>query len=97
MQLKNSFTSCTITTSTNGSEDEKIHCFKLGQPLEAGRSVLKDETAKLNSVTINIDKDYPFATEDREEIEDNEAIVDDDDDDNNKDIDEIMSSDDNEM
>ena len=89
MQLKNSFTSCAITTSTNGSEDEKIHCFKLGQPLEAGRSVLKNETAKLNSVTINIDKDYPFATED-EEIENNEAIVDDDDDNNNEDIDEIM-------
>ena len=30
--VKNSFISCAITASTDGSNDDEIHCFKEGQP-----------------------------------------------------------------
>jgi hypothetical protein len=34
--------SCAITTSTSGFDDDKIQCFKPGQPCAAGRIVLAD-------------------------------------------------------
>ena len=34
--VKDSFSSCAITTATDGSDDSKIHCFKLGQPCAKG-------------------------------------------------------------
>lgn len=41
--VKESFTSCAITASLDGSEDDEIHCFKLAQPCEEGRSVIADK------------------------------------------------------
>ena len=44
--IRNSFLSCAITTNTNGDEDNQIHCFKIGQPCEAGLSDLLKEMGK---------------------------------------------------
>ncbi len=78
--VKKSFLSCAITTSTDGSDDHEIHCLKPGQPCEAGRQVLQQEMATMNEdhedENSNVD---PFAdTEDEEEAENNELLVDND-------------------
>ena len=41
--VKVSFTSCAITASLDGSEDDEVHCFKPAQPYEGGRSILADK------------------------------------------------------
>ena len=57
--VKDSFTSCAITVDTDGSQDDKIHCFKAGQPCEGGLSFLKDATRQIlqDSMTEQDDKD----------------------------------------
>uniref|UniRef100_A0A915DPZ3 Uncharacterized protein n=1 Tax=Ditylenchus dipsaci TaxID=166011 RepID=A0A915DPZ3_9BILA len=39
--VQNSFKSCAISTATDGSEDDQIHCFKPNGPVPGGRSKLK--------------------------------------------------------
>ena len=76
--VKDSFTSCAITTTTDGSKDSEIHCFKPGQPCADGRDVLKEEARKLSATDgMELDDDMdPFAEEmDEEETENNEAFV----------------------
>ena len=76
--VRGSFMSCAITTSTTGSDDTKIHCFKPGQPCEAGRSVLEDEMKK--SSTSDPDDSDPFASDSDEEEElENELCIEEDD------------------
>ena len=58
--VKKSFTSCTITTSTNGSDDHKIQCFKVGQPCEEGRSLLTEKMEALVSGCSQDDDIVPF-------------------------------------
>lgn len=71
-----SFLCCAITTNTNGSDDDQIHCLKTGEPCQAGRIVLQEEMEELNADNFN-DND-PFADEvDEEEMEANEALIDD--------------------
>ena len=90
--IKNSFASCAITTSTNGSEDEKIHCFKPGQPCEDGRSVLAEKMK--NFGTSSNDTDDPFSSdEDPEETENNEVCIEADDEDDMHSDEEISSED----
>ncbi len=63
--IKNSFLSCAITASTDGSDDDLIHCFKEVQPCaeEGDDDNLSD----------------PFACDsDEDEMEENEVIVDND-------------------
>ena len=50
--IKESFMSCAITTSPSGSDDDKIHCFKPGQPCEAGRSALATAMETLTRLVI---------------------------------------------
>ena len=50
---KKSFLSCAITTSTYGSDDDNIHCFKTGQPCKTGRSLLDSETCNLQTVATD--------------------------------------------
>ena len=70
------FTSCAITTATNGSEDSKIHCFKPGQPCADGIRVLQEETRKLFACRDKLDDRDPFAEEvDEEETGNNGAFV----------------------
>ena len=58
----------TCTTSTTGSEDEKIHCFKPGEPCEGCRSVLADEMKK-PSTSDHDDSDLFASDNDEEELE----------------------------
>ena len=63
------------------SEDDSIHCFKPGQPCEAGRKVLLEEMAKLAAERDRDSIEDPFASEDDgEEDEANEAVIENDDD-----------------
>ena len=78
--VKESFVSCAITMSTNGCDDDKIHCFRSGQPCESGRSLLDMETQKLLTAPINNEDNDPFASDtDEEEAEMNEVLIDDED------------------
>ena len=73
--VKDSFLSCAITTSTDGSDDDKIHCFKPGQPCAAGRIMLEEETKKAQEVDDDRD---PFVSDiDNEESKENEVTIDD--------------------
>ena len=56
--IKDSFKLCAITTSTDGCDDDSIHCFRPDQPCEEGRKVVLEEMDKL------------IADHDREIIED---------------------------
>ncbi len=53
--MKTSFVSCAITTSTDGSNDESIHCFKEGEPCAEGRSLLFEEMKNLHDSDHNYD------------------------------------------
>ena len=75
--VKDSFTACAITTSTDGSDDNHIHCFKAGQPCAAGKSRLEEETKKLqdSGSAASLIED-PFASdEDSDEADNNEACI----------------------
>ena len=79
--VKDSFITCAITTSTDGSDDNCIHCFKAGQPCATGKSRLEEETQKLHASgsTKSLTQD-PFASdEDSDEVDNNEACIDKDD------------------
>ena len=78
--IKKLFISCAITTQTDGRDDDKIHCFKPGQPCAAGKSLLFEQMENLHSSTHEFDCDDPFGSESGdEETEENEACIDSDD------------------
>ena len=80
--MKNSFLSCAITTALDGKHDDEIHCFKSGQPCQAGRVVLQQKMVTFLSSDDDDDNSDLFASnDDEEETESNELLVDDDDDD----------------
>ena len=58
-----SFTSCAITTSTDGSDDHEIHCFKEGQPCEEGRTLLTEKMEALVSGCSQDDDTDPFLSD----------------------------------
>lgn len=94
--VKNSFTSCAITTSVDGSDDHKIHCFKEGQPCEEGTSLLREKMEALVSGCSQDDDTDPFSSDtDDEETENNEICVDEDEDsDGDDDVEESTTSED---
>ena len=71
--VKDSFLSCAITTSLDGTDDDQIHCFKPGQPCAAGWELLAEESKRAQELAEIIDD--PFASD--EDEEENEAIIDD--------------------
>ncbi len=74
--IKESFVNCAITTATDGSDDDRIHCFKQGQPCEEGRCVLADQMKAFETSPLT-DRDDPFSSdEDMEETENNEICID---------------------
>ena len=81
-----SFTSCAITTSTDGSNEHKIHCFKEGHSCEEGRTLL---TGKMEALTLGCSQDDgtdPFSSDtDEEETENNEICIDEDEDEDSDD------------
>lgn len=60
------------TTPLNESMDNKIHCFKTGQPCAEGKDLLAEEMKKLGLEKI----EDPFASdEDEDEDAANEAFI----------------------
>ena len=51
-----SFKSCALNLVNDGSEDERIHCFKPKEPCHAGRQQLKSQL----SVLDERNRDNPF-------------------------------------
>ena len=51
--IRKSFITCGLTNAIDGSDDDKIHCFKPGQPCEKGRQVLAEQLKLLNTVELN--------------------------------------------
>ena len=78
--VKESFLSCAMTTSTDGSDDDKIHCLKPAQHCASGKSVLDEATRKLMAARDDVNDEDPFDYEtDEDETENNEACIDEDD------------------
>ena len=74
--VKESFLSCAITTSTDGSDDHKIHCFKPGLPCEAGRNLLETESQELLAAcNAESDQDHFASDTDEEETENNKVLI----------------------
>ena len=73
-----SFCACGISTSTDGKEDDKIHCLKEGGVAADARKTVRRDTATLASAPEADDID-PFADieEDGEELEENEVVLED--------------------
>ena len=78
--IKNSFRTCAITSNTDRSDNDHIHCFKAGQPCEARRSELltamEEMIAERNQ---EVDEDPLASDVDEEETEEKEGCVDSDD------------------
>lgn len=51
--IRDSFVSCAVTCNTDGSEDDKITCFKEGKPCHDGRKMLKEQFEYINSEETN--------------------------------------------
>ena len=82
--VKDSFKSCAITSSTDGCDDDSIHCFKPGQPCE----VLLEEMEKFVADRDRVSNEDPFASDDdgeEDEANDDENGDDDGDDSNTAD------------
>ena len=80
-----SFKSCALNLANDGSEDERIHCFKPKEPCHAGRQQLKSQL----SVLDERNRDNPFENitdSDVEDAVDDLNIVDASDDENDIDI-----------
>ena len=60
--IRKSFVSCALTCATDGSEDDKITCFKKDNPCSAGRKMLKKQIEFMNAPEEN-----PF-TPDQEDV-----------------------------
>ena len=79
------FKSCALNLANDGSEDERIHCFKPKEPCHAGRQQLKSQL----SVMDERNRDNPFENitdSDVEDAVDDLNIVDASDDENDIDI-----------
>ena len=77
-----SFRTCGITVNVDGSEDNEIHCLKAGEAAHAAASLISDATSKMLDLAGEVESDDEdlFAdidSEDDEELENNEILVDD--------------------
>ena len=75
--IRKSFLSCAITGATDGSEDDRIHCFKEGQPCEGGLVILNERMKSMAISTEDNDDSDSDPFEDEDETEANEAVIDD--------------------
>ena len=83
--IDESFKSCALNLANDGSEDERINCFKPKEPCHAGRQQLKSQL----SVLDERNRDNPFENitdSDVEDAVDDLNIVDASDDENDIDI-----------
>ena len=51
--IKTSFKSCAFNLAIDGAGDEKIHCFKEGQPCHKGKEILESQFSILTEKDIN--------------------------------------------
>ncbi|KAI1712065.1 hypothetical protein Ddc_12656 [Ditylenchus destructor] len=63
--IKDSFKTCGITNSLDGSEDDLIHCFKEAGPVPEGRKLLEDARAGINDEPLQIEDDEFEAEEEQ--------------------------------
>ena len=81
--VQKSFHACGISVSTDGTEDDEIHCLKEGGVAADARETVKRETATLTLLPLaalpEADDLDPFADieEDEEELEENEVVLED--------------------
>lgn len=78
--IKKSFETCAITLPVDGSEDDKINCFKVDGPLSNGRQEFNQRAAAFFDALqqdVPMDANDPFADlePDAEEEEDNEIVI----------------------
>ena len=64
--ISDSFRSCALTVNVDGSEDESIHCFKKGEPCEAGLERLKDTIESIEQSQVG----NPFENITESDVED---------------------------
>ena len=50
--IAKSFKSCALNLAIDGSEDSEIHCFKKGQPCEAGAEQLEAQLSVLDEPNL---------------------------------------------
>ena len=73
--IRKSFKACALTSATDGTEDKEIHCFKEGQPCEAGLNMLKEQIELSNGNEANpfiLDEDIDDAAPPETIIDENE-------------------------
>ena len=51
-EIAKSFKSCALNLAVDGSEDSVIHCFKKGQPCEAGSEQLQAQLSALDESNL---------------------------------------------
>ena len=81
--IAKSFKSCALNLAVDGTEDSKIHCFKEGQPCEAGSEQLQAQLSVLDEPNLPnpfqdiTDSDIEEATEESNMVDqdDDEDIV----------------------
>lgn len=77
--IAKSFRSCALNLAVDGSEDSEIHCFKKGQPCEAGSEQLQAQLSVLDE--LNLPNPFQVITDsDIEEANDNAIDLDEDED-----------------
>ena len=79
--IRNSFLSCAIIASTDGTDDDKIHCFKSGEECAEGRKILAEEMSNFEVFKFNDVQQLPSDDENDGEKEENEALIEDTDED----------------
>ena len=52
-KIKTSFKSCALNLAIDGAEDEKILCFKEGQPCHKGKEILESQLSILTEKDID--------------------------------------------
>lgn len=72
--IAKSFKSCALNLAVDGFEDSEIHCFKKGQPSEAGAKQLEAQLSMLNQP--NLPNPFQVITNsDIEEVNDENKIT----------------------
>ena len=51
--IKKSFISCALNLPIDGSQDDSIHCLKVGQPCSSGREILQSQLDILDEPETN--------------------------------------------
>ena len=75
--VQKSFRACGISVNTDRTEDDEIHFLKEGEVAEDARETIHTETATLNAADEAEESDPFTDIEDKDELEENELVLDD--------------------